>query len=164
MRRTIDRPCGGGQREAVCFIAGLHMAPLWSRLSKPPTRRIHDQVRRPCPHPACRRRRQLARVSDPCARARRLRGGRLPRRRDGRRGARAEVRSALTDIVMPGSTASRSPASPPPASRSLRIMFITGFAAVALSAGDRAPAGAKVLSKPIHLREIVAEVERMIAA
>ena len=46
----------------------------------------------------------------------------------------------------------------------LRIMFITGFAAVALAAEDQAPAGAKVLSKPIHLREIVSEVERMIAA
>ena len=34
---------------------------------------------------------------------------------------------------------------------SLRIMFITGFAAVALAAGEKAPAGAKVLSKPIHL-------------
>ena len=43
-------------------------------------------------------------------------------------------------------------------------MFITGFAAVALSAGARAPQGAKILSKPVHLREIVAEVERMIAA
>jgi len=47
---------------------------------------------------------------------------------------------------------------------SLRIMFITGFAAVALAAGDAAPLGAKVLSKPIHLREIVSEVERMMAA
>ena len=45
-----------------------------------------------------------------------------------------------------------------------RIMFITGFAAVALSAPERAPPGAKVLAKPVHLREIVAEVERMIAA
>ena len=70
----------------------------------------------------------------------------------------------LTDIVMPGIdgievarlAAARQP--------HLRIMFITGFAAVALSAGDRAPPGAKVLSKPVHLREIVAEVERMIAA
>ena len=70
----------------------------------------------------------------------------------------------LTDIVMPGIdgievariAAARQPG--------LRIMFITGFAAVALSAGDRAPAGAKVLAKPVHLREIVAEVERMIAA
>ena len=70
----------------------------------------------------------------------------------------------LTDIVMPGvdgievarEAAARIPA--------LRIMFITGFAAVALSPGNRAPQGAKVLSKPVHLREIVAEVERMIAA
>jgi len=70
----------------------------------------------------------------------------------------------LTDIVMPGidgiEVARQAAARQP----HLRIMFITGFAAVALSAGDRAPAGAKVLSKPIHLREIVAEVERMIAA
>ncbi|MDB5454112.1 MAG: response regulator [Caulobacteraceae bacterium] len=70
----------------------------------------------------------------------------------------------LTDIVMPGldgievarQAAARQPG--------LRIMFITGFAAVALAAGGQAPAGAKVLSKPIHLREIVSEVERMIAA
>ena len=70
----------------------------------------------------------------------------------------------LTDIVMPGMdgievarlAAARHPG--------LRIMFITGFAAVALTVGERAPAGSKVLSKPIHLREIVAEVERMVAA
>ena len=43
-------------------------------------------------------------------------------------------------------------------------MLITGFAAVALAASESAPAGAKVLSKPIHLREIVHEVDRMIAA
>jgi two-component system cell cycle response regulator CpdR len=70
----------------------------------------------------------------------------------------------LTDIVMPGMdgievarlAAARDP--------KLRIMFITGFAAVALAGAGRAPQGAKVLSKPIHLREIVAEVERMMAA
>jgi two-component system, cell cycle response regulator CpdR len=70
----------------------------------------------------------------------------------------------LTDIVMPGldgiELARQAAATHP----GLRIMFITGFAAVALAAGDRAPAGAKVLSKPVHLREIVAEVERMMAA
>ena len=70
----------------------------------------------------------------------------------------------LTDIVMPGvdgievarQAAQRQP--------NLRIMFITGFAAVALTAKEQAPAGSKVLSKPVHLREIVAEVERMCAA
>lgn len=70
----------------------------------------------------------------------------------------------LTDIVMPGLDGievARLAATKHPG---LRIMFITGFAAVALAAGDKAPAGAKVLSKPIHLREIVTEVERMIAA
>ena len=70
----------------------------------------------------------------------------------------------LTDIVMPGidgiEVARQAAARQP----QMRIMFITGFAAVALSAGDRAPPGAKVLSKPVHLREIVAEVERMVAA
>ena len=37
---------------------------------------------------------------------------------------------------------------------------LTGFAAVALKAGRKTP-DAKVLSKPFHLRDLVAEVERM---
>lgn len=69
----------------------------------------------------------------------------------------------LSDIVMPGAdgievarvAAARQPG--------IRIMFITGFAAVALSAAQTAPQ-AKVLSKPVHLRDLVGEVERMIAA
>ena len=69
----------------------------------------------------------------------------------------------LTDIVMPGAdgievarvAAARQPG--------LRIMFITGFAAVALSAAQASPQ-AKVLSKPVHLRDLVNEVERMVAA
>ncbi|MFN3816339.1 cell cycle two-component system response regulator CpdR [Brevundimonas sp.] len=69
----------------------------------------------------------------------------------------------LTDIVMPGAdgievariAAARQPG--------LRIMFITGFAAVALTAAQSTPQ-AKVLSKPVHLRDLVAEVERMVAA
>ena len=70
----------------------------------------------------------------------------------------------LTDIVMPGMDGievARQAAARQP---DMRIMFITGFAAVALAAAARTPAGAKVLSKPIHLREIVGEVERMMAA
>jgi two-component system cell cycle response regulator CpdR len=70
----------------------------------------------------------------------------------------------LTDIVMPemdGIELARRAAELDP---SLRIMFITGFAAVALHPDSRAPKEAKVLSKPFHLRELVAEVDRMMAA
>jgi len=66
----------------------------------------------------------------------------------------------LTDIVMPGMdgievarlAGQKRPGAP--------IMFITGFAAVSLAAAQAAAPGAKVLSKPIHLREIVAEIEK----
>src|SRR3546814_4008073 len=45
----------------------------------------------------------------------------------------------------------------------LRVMFITGFAAVALKAKEMAPRESKVLSKPFHLRDLVSEVDRMLA-
>lgn len=66
----------------------------------------------------------------------------------------------LTDIVMPemdGIELARHAATIAPA---MRVMFITGFAAVALKGGG-APANAKVLSKPFHLRDLVLEVDRM---
>ena len=46
----------------------------------------------------------------------------------------------------------------------LKIMFITGFAAVALNPEVSAPREAKVLSKPFHLRDLVAEVDRLMTA
>ena len=70
----------------------------------------------------------------------------------------------LTDIVMPemdGIELARRASELDP---SLKIMFITGFAAVALHPDSRAPKDAKVLSKPFHLRELVAEVDRLMAA
>ena len=70
----------------------------------------------------------------------------------------------LTDIVMPGLDGielARRGAELDPA---MKIVFITGFAAVALSSGSQTPAGSKILSKPFHLREIVDEVERVMAA
>ena len=65
----------------------------------------------------------------------------------------------LTDIVMPGVDGIEVAREAAARDKRLRIMFITGFAAVAL-----APAGSRVLAKPVHLREIVSEVERMLEA
>jgi two-component system, cell cycle response regulator CpdR len=70
----------------------------------------------------------------------------------------------LTDIVMPGMDGIELAKHAAEIDPALRIMFITGFAAVALNPASGAPKQAKVLSKPFHLREIVAEVERMMAA
>lgn len=70
----------------------------------------------------------------------------------------------LTDIVMPvmdGIELARRAAQIDP---DMKIMFITGFAAVALNPANRAPEDAKILSKPFHLRDLVQEVERMVAA
>lgn len=70
----------------------------------------------------------------------------------------------LTDIVMPemdGIELARRAADLDP---TMKIMFITGFAAVALNPENAAPKEAKVLSKPFHLKDLVAEVERLMAA
>ena len=70
----------------------------------------------------------------------------------------------LTDIVMPemdGIELARRAAELDP---DIKIMFITGFAAVALNSDSEAPKNAKVLSKPVHLRELVSEVNKMLAA
>ena len=66
----------------------------------------------------------------------------------------------LTDIVMPemdGIELARRAAELDP---DIKIMFITGFAAVALQGGRTTP-GAKLLSKPFHLKDLVAEVDRI---
>ena len=70
----------------------------------------------------------------------------------------------LTDIVMPemdGIELARRASELDP---DIKIMFITGFAAVALNSDSKAPRNAKVLSKPVHLRELVNEVHKMLAA
>ena len=70
----------------------------------------------------------------------------------------------LTDIVMPemdGIELARRAAELDP---DIKIMFITGFAAVALNPDSQAPKDAKVLSKPFHLRDLVNEVQKMLAA
>lgn len=69
----------------------------------------------------------------------------------------------LTDIVMPemdGIELARRASEIDP---DLKIMFITGFAAVTLTASDGTPNDAKVLSKPFHLRTLVEEVDALLA-
>lgn len=69
----------------------------------------------------------------------------------------------LTDIVMPemdGIELARRATELDP---DLKVMFITGFAAVALNADMEAACEAKVLSKPFHLRDLVQEVGKMLA-
>jgi two-component system cell cycle response regulator CpdR len=70
----------------------------------------------------------------------------------------------LTDIVMPGVDGIELARRAAEVDPRLKIMFITGFAAVALNAGSNAPKDAKVLSKPFHLRDLVDEVAKVMAA
>lgn len=66
----------------------------------------------------------------------------------------------LTDIVMPGMDGIELAREAALVDPDMRVMFITGFAAVALRAGRNGP-NAKVLSKPFHLRNLVMEVDRL---
>ncbi len=71
----------------------------------------------------------------------------------------ARVDLLLADVVMPGldgiELARRAAKEQP----GIKVMFITGFAAVALKTREEAPRGARVLSKPFHLRELVSQVD-----
>ena len=69
----------------------------------------------------------------------------------------------LTDIVMPqmdGIELARRASEIDP---KLKIMFITGFAAVTLNTNSRPPKDARVLSKPFHLKDLVREIDRLLA-
>ena len=68
----------------------------------------------------------------------------------------------LADVVMPGMDGielARRAAKEQPG---IRVMFITGFAAVALKARDQGPTGARVLSKPFHLKDLVGQIDSML--
>jgi two-component system cell cycle response regulator CpdR len=66
----------------------------------------------------------------------------------------------LTDIVMPEMDGIELAQKASEMDPDIRVMFITGFAAVALQSGRAAPE-AKMLSKPFHLKDLVAEVDRI---
>ena len=70
----------------------------------------------------------------------------------------------LADVVMPGMDGielARRAAKEQPG---IKVMFITGFAAVALKAREETSRGARVLSKPFHLRELVSQIDVMLSA
>ena len=70
----------------------------------------------------------------------------------------------LTDIVMPGmdgvQVAQQAAAGDP----SLRIMFITGFAALALESRSRFADQPNIVVKPFHLKDVVGQVDRLLKA
>jgi len=69
----------------------------------------------------------------------------------------------LSDIVMPGMDGIELSQLAVKKCPALKVMFITGFAAVAM--GKRGPANnATVLSKPFHLKDLVDQVENLLAA
>lgn len=70
----------------------------------------------------------------------------------------------LADIVMPGIDGVELATRAKSVDSGLKVMFITGFAAVAM--GERNPlrGETKILSKPFHLRDLVDEVDKILAA
>jgi two-component system cell cycle response regulator CpdR len=69
----------------------------------------------------------------------------------------------IADIVMPGMDGIEVSRQANRVNADLRVLFITGFAAVAMSAREEMGDN-KVLSKPFHLRELVDNVDRILAA
>ena len=69
----------------------------------------------------------------------------------------------LTDVVMPEMDGIELAQKAQEIAPDMRVMFITGFAAVTLKAGKAVPQ-ARVLSKPFHLRDLVAEVDQLFAS
>jgi len=69
----------------------------------------------------------------------------------------------LADVVMPGidgvELARRMAARQP----KLRVMFITGFAAVTVQTDRLAPHRPRILTKPFHLRHLIAEIDALLA-
>ena len=69
----------------------------------------------------------------------------------------------LTDIVMPqmdGIELARRAGELDP---DLKIMFITGFAAVTLNSDQQPPKDARILSKPFHLKVLVQEIDKILS-
>lgn len=70
----------------------------------------------------------------------------------------------LADIVMPGMDGIELSRLATKLRPELKVMFITGFAAVALGQTNPEISKTRVLSKPFHLNDIVEQVNTLLAA
>jgi two-component system cell cycle response regulator CpdR len=70
----------------------------------------------------------------------------------------------LADVVMPGLDGIELARRANDMWPHLRVIFITGFAAVALREARAMSSEATVLEKPFHLRQLVNEIDRFLAA
>jgi two-component system cell cycle response regulator CpdR len=70
----------------------------------------------------------------------------------------------LTDIVMPGMDGVELAQKATDLCSTIKVMFITGFAAVAITKNQPSTENARVLSKPFHLNDLVKQVELLLAA
>ena len=68
----------------------------------------------------------------------------------------------LTDIVMPGMDGISLSKKASAISSDLKILFMTGFSVEGFSKGKLNAMTEKVVSKPFHLKDIVAQVENML--
>lgn len=77
---------------------------------------------------------------------------------------RQDFNLLLADIVMPGMDGIELSQRATDMAPDMKVMFITGFAAVAMSNQSQEPHNARVLSKPFHLKELVSQIDDLLAA
>jgi two-component system cell cycle response regulator CpdR len=70
----------------------------------------------------------------------------------------------LTDVVMPGMDGIELSKSATALQPGLKVMFITGFAAVALSQAEPEINAGHVMSKPFHLNDLVNQVDKILSS
>ena len=70
----------------------------------------------------------------------------------------------LADIVMPGMDGIELAQKAAKVKSDMRVMFITGFAAVTMGENKGETSHARILSKPFHLKDIVMHVNEVLAA
>lgn len=70
----------------------------------------------------------------------------------------------LSDVVMPGMDGIELSRAAMKKCPELKVMFITGFAAVAAKKKNQSAPQAPMVSKPFHLNDLVQKVEKLLAA